>query len=52
MERTPCKLPHGTYTVEVTSLNVHHGGQLMELTLWKLPHGSYTMDGIAWSSHY
>ena len=35
MELTPWKLPHGTYTMEVTSL---------ELTPWKLPNGTYTME--------
>ena len=44
MELTPWKLPHGTYTMEVTVCNVHHGGYLMELTPWKLPHGTYTME--------
>ena len=44
MERTPWKLPSGTYTMEVTSWNVHHGSYLMERTPWKLPHGTYTME--------
>ena len=44
MERTPWKLPHGTYTMEVTSLNLHHKSYLMELTPWKLPTGTYTME--------
>ena len=44
MERTPWKLPHATYTIEVTSLNVHHGSYLMEPTPLKLPHGTYTME--------
>ena len=43
MELTVWKLPNGTYTMEVTSLNLHHGSYLMELTPWKLPHGTYTM---------
>ena len=44
MELTPWKLPSGTYTMDVTSLNVHQGSYLMELTLWKLPNGTYTME--------
>ena len=43
MEHTPWKLPHGTYTMEVTSLNLHHGSYLVEHTPWKLPHGTYIM---------
>ena len=44
MELTPWTLPHGTYAMEVTVCNFHHGGYLMELTPWKLPHGTYTME--------
>ena len=44
MEITPCKLPHGTYTMKGTLCTLHHGGYLMELTPWKLPHGTYTME--------
>ena len=44
MELTPWKLPHGTYNLNVTSLNLHHGSYLMELTPWKLPHGTYIME--------
>ena len=53
MELTPWKLPHGTYTIEVTYFNVQHRSYLMELrqgnylverTPWKLPHGTYTME--------
>ena len=44
MERTPWKLPHGTETMEVTSLKLHHGSYLVELTPWKLPHSTYTME--------
>ena len=44
MELTPWKLLQGTYTMEVTSRNVHHGSYLMELTPWKLPHGTYIME--------
>ena len=44
MERTPWKLPHGTYTMEVTSLNLNHGNYLMEHTKWKLPPGTHTME--------
>ena len=52
MELTPCTLPHGTYTMEVSSWNLHHKRYLMELTHrsylveftpWKLPHSTYTM---------
>ena len=45
MEITPWKLPHGTYTMEVTSLNLHHESYLMEVTPWKLLSGTYTMEG-------
>ena len=44
MERTPLKLPSGTYTMEGTPRNVLHGCHLMELTPWKLPTGTYTME--------
>ena len=44
MELTPWKLPHGTYTMEVTLWNLHNESYLMELTGWKLPHGPYTME--------
>ena len=44
MELTPWKLPHLTYTREVTSSNLHHGSNLVELTPWKLPHGTYISD--------
>ena len=43
MERTLWKLPNGTYTMEVTSRNLHHGSYLVEHTAWKLPHGTYTL---------
>ena len=43
MEITPWTLAHGTYTMEVTSNNLHHVSYLMEPTPWKLPHGTYTM---------
>ena len=37
---TPCKLPHGTSTMEATSWKLH-----MEGTSWNLHHGStYTME--------
>ena len=35
MKGMPWKLLSETYTVEVTSYNVHHGSYLMELTPWK-----------------
>ena len=44
MERTPWKLPSGTYTIEVTSWNLHHQSHFIELTSWKLPNGTYTME--------
>ena len=44
MELTPWKLPHGTYTMEVTSLNLHRRSNLKDLTTWKLPHGTYIME--------
>ena len=44
MELTPWKLPHGTYTMEVTSRNLHPGSYLMELTPWNVAHGTYTME--------
>ena len=44
MELTPWKLPSGTYTIEVTSWNLHHLSYLMERTSWKLPNGTYTME--------
>ena len=49
MELTPWKLPDGTYTMEVTSCNLHHGGYLMKLAKWKLPHGTYTMEVTSWN---
>ena len=45
MQLTPWKLPHGTYTMEVTKLNLHHGSDLMELTPWKLPSATYAVEG-------
>ena len=44
MELTPWKLLHGTYTMEVTSINLHHESYLMELRPWKVPHGTYIME--------
>ena len=44
MERTPWKLLHGTYTMEVTSFNLHQRNYLVELTPWKLRYGTYTME--------
>ena len=32
MELTPWKLPSGTYTMEDTYWNLHHGSYLVELT--------------------
>ena len=44
MELKTWTLPQGTYTMEVTSCNVHKGSYLMELTSWKLPNVTYTME--------
>ena len=44
MELPPVMLLVGTYTMEVTSWNLHNGSYLMERTPLKLPHGSYTME--------
>ena len=44
MELTSWKLTNGTFTMEVTSSNLHPGSYLMELAPWKLPHGTYTME--------
>ena len=52
MELPPVRLPVGTYTMEVTSWNLHNGSYLMELTPLKLPHGTYTMDVTSWNLHY
>ena len=30
--------------MEVTSVNLHPGGYLIELTPWELPHGTYIME--------
>ena len=61
MELASWKLPNGTYTMEVTSRNLHqgsylvdlhHGNYFMELTAWKLPHGTYTMEVPSWNVHH
>ena len=52
MERTPWKLPYGTYIMEVTSLNLHRGSYLKELTPWKLPSGTYTWEVTSWNLHH
>ena len=52
MELTPWKYRSGPYTMEVTSLNLHHGTYLMELTPWKLPPGTYTMEVTSWNLHH
>ena len=51
MERTSWKLPHGTYTIEVTSWNLHHR-YLIELTPWKLFHVMYTMEVTSLNLHH
>ena len=38
--------------MEVTSLNVHHGSYLMELTPWKGPSGAYTKEVTSWNLHH
>ena len=52
MELTSSMLPSGTYTMEVTSWNVHHGSYLLELTPRKLPHGTYTMEVASCKLHH
>ena len=49
MERTPWKLPSGTFTMEVTSWNIHHGSYLVERTPWKGPHGVLTTEATSWN---
>ena len=44
MELRPWKLPHGAYTMEVTSWNLHNGSSFKEHSSWKLPHGTYIME--------
>ena len=44
MDHTPCKLPHVTYTLEVSLLNLHHVSYFTDLTPWMLPHGTYIME--------
>ena len=44
MEHTPWNFSHGTYTMEVTSLNLHDGSYLMGRTPWTLPHGTYIIE--------
>ena len=50
----PWKLPHGPYTIEGTSRNVHHGSYLVKRTPWKLPHknlhhGSSLVELMPWN---
>ena len=49
MELTPWELPHGTYTMEVTSSILHHGSYFIEHSPFKLPQGTYTMDVTSWN---
>ena len=44
VEHTPWKLPHGTYTMDVTSWNIHTESYFIEHSPWKLPHGTYIME--------
>ena len=53
MDLTPWYLPHGAYTIEGTSFNLHIGRYLVEHTSWKLPSGtldigSYLMEHTPW----
>ena len=52
MELAPWKLPIRSYTMEVTSWNLHHGSYLMELTPWRLPSGNYPMEVASWNLHH
>ena len=52
MELTSWKLPNGTYTMEVTSRNLHQGNYLVELTQWKLRHGTYTIEVTSCNLHH
>ena len=52
MQRTPWMLASGTYTIDVTSWNLHHGSYLTEVTPWKLPIGTYTMEVSSWNVHH
>ena len=52
MELISWKLPNGTYTMEVTSENIHHGSYLMKRTVWKLPNGTYIMEVTLWNLHH
>ena len=52
MQCTPWKLPSGTYTIEVTSWNLHLVCYLTEVTPWKLPSGTYSMEVTSWNVHH
>ena len=52
MQRTPWKLPSGSYTMEITSCNLNHVGYLTEVTPWKLSSGNYTMVVTSWNLHH
>ena len=49
MELTPWKLPHGTYTIVVTSWQLDRGKCVVQLTPWKLHSGTYTMEVTSWN---
>ena len=49
MELTPWIISSETYTMEVASSNLHHGGYLMKGIPWTLPSGSYTMEVTSWN---
>ena len=44
MELTPWKIPHGTYTMEVTSQNFYYVSLDMEHTHSQLPSGPSTAE--------
>ena len=52
MELTALKFPNRTYTMEVTSWNLHQGSYLVERTPWKLPYGTYIMEVTSWNLHH
>ena len=52
MEFTSWKLPIGTYTMEVSSWNLHQRNYLVQLRPLKLPHGTYIMEVTSWNLHH
>ena len=49
MELTLLKLPHGAYTMEATSMNLHNGSCQGERKPWKLHLGTYTLAVTLWN---